>query len=438
MSDVVRLLRDQLAAEVRMLPRRARPGAAARRRLQRAGSVAEVRAAARRALPRVIHDFVDGGAGDELTVRRNVADFEAIELEPRTLVDVAQVDLSTELLGRRLALPIVGAPTGLCGLVHGDGEVALARGLHAAGSAYALAAMGSYSIEEVAAAAPGGALWFQTYLWRDRGLVRELVARARAAGYEALVVTVDVPRAASRDRDRRNGFGLPPRITPRSALDGLLRPEWTYRFLTRPRLTAASVADGRLADGDSVSVAAYVDRQFDPAADWADLAWLREQWEGPLVVKGVLSAADARRAVERGAQAVAVSNHGGRQLDRAISSIRALPAVVAAVGDRAEVIVDGGVRRGVDVIAALALGARAVMVGRPIVFGLGAGGEAGVRHVLEILERELRGSLALLGCPRVAELDSSFLAPARAMGAPAREAGAPTAATAERPTRREG
>jgi L-lactate dehydrogenase (cytochrome) len=414
MSDVVRLLGDQLVAEVRALPQRARPGAAARRRLERAGSVAEVREAARRTLPRVMFDFVDGAAGDERTARSNVADLAAVRLRPRALVDVAGVDLGTTVLGREIALPVLGAPTGLCGLVHHDGELALARGLHAAGSVYSLAAMGSYSVEEVAQGASGGPLWFQTYLWRDRALVLELLARARASGYEALVVTVDVPRAATRDRDRRNGFGLPPRVTLRSAIDGARRPGWTWSFLTRPRITAASVASERGGDGDrdrdSISIAAYVDQQFDPGATWEDLAWLRSQWSGPLVVKGVLTAADALRAVEHGAEAVVVSNHGGRQLDGVESSIRALPAVADAVGDRAEIYLDGGIRRGVDVLAALALGARACLVGRPIVFGLGAGGEAGVRQVMGIFDKELRGALALLGCARAGDLDASFLA----------------------------
>ena len=409
MRDVARLLRDQVAAELR-LPDRARPGAAGARRLAAAGSVAEVREAARRALPRVIFDFVDGGAGDERTARRNVDDLAAVEFVPRALVDVSRVDLSTTVLGRRIGLPVLGAPTGLCGLVHREGELALARGVHAAGSIYVLAAMASYSIEEVAEGARGP-LWFQTYLWRDRGLVRELLARARDAGYEALVVTVDVPRAAARDRDRRNGFGLPPRVTLRSVADGLRRPRWTHAFLRHPRITAASVASGRLAGGGSVSVASYVDEQFDPAAGWDDLEWLRAQWRGPLVVKGLLTAPDAERAVRLGADAIVVSNHGGRQLDGAPSAIRALPAVVDAVGDGAEVLMDGGVRRGADVIRAISLGARAVLVGRPVVHALGAGGEAGVRRVLDILEQELRGAMALLGCPGVADLDATFVAP---------------------------
>ena len=413
MNDVARLLGAQLRAEAASLPERLRPGAGAARRLARAGSVAEVREAARRALPRVIFDFVDGAAGDEFTARRNEADLADVEFVPRALAGLEGADLSTTVLGRRVSLPVLGAPTGLCGLVHGDGEVALARGLHAAGSIYALAAMASYSIEEVAAAAPGP-LWFQSYLWRDRGLVRELISRAHAAGYEALVVTVDVPRAATRDRDRRNGFGLPPRVSLRTVADGALRPAWTWRFLREPRITAASVAaSGPLGEGGSVSIPAYVDRQFDPAAAWEDLEALRSEWRRPLVVKGVLTTADARRAVDAGADAVVVSNHGGRQLDHAPSSIRALPAVAEAVGDRAEVLMDGGVRRGADVVKALALGARAVLVGRPIVFGLGAGGEPGVRRTLEVLEQEVRAAMALLGCGSVGQLDASFVAPRR-------------------------
>jgi L-lactate dehydrogenase (cytochrome) len=403
-GDVLRLLRSQLAADLRGLPSRLRPGSAAARRLAAAGSIAELRAAARRALPKVIFDFVEGGAGDEVTLRRNVEDLAAIELVPQVLVDVSDVDISTEVLGRRIALPVIGAPTGLCGLVHPEGELALARALHDAGSIYTLAAMSSYSIEEVARGT-SGPLWFQTYIWRDRGLVVELLDRAREAGYGTLVVTVDVPCAAVRDRDRRNGFGIPPRLTVRSALDGLARPGWTYGFLRHQRIAAANVARRAPAGGtDPVNVAAYVNEQFDPRVDWRALEWLRQAWDGPFVVKGLLSADDAVRAVATGADGVVVSNHGGRQLDHAPSTIGVLPEIVDAVGDRAEVYLDGGIRRGPDIAKALALGARAVLVGRPIVFGLGAGGRAGAARALAILADELRATLALLGCPAVSAL----------------------------------
>lgn len=409
MSDVVRLLRAQVGEGLRGLPARARPGSAARRRVAAAGSIAELRDAARRALPKVIFDFVDGAAGDEVTARRNIADLQAIELAPRVLVDVSAVDTSAEVLGRRIATPVIGAPTGLCGLVHHDGEVGLARALNGAGSIYTLAAMGSYSIEEVARAAPGP-LWFQSYLWRDRGLVEDLLARARESGYEALVVTVDVPVAATRDRDRRNRFGIPPRITLRSVYDGITRPRWTADFLRRPRVTAASVASTMPGGGgDSVDIAAYIGRQFDPAATWKELDWLRSAWSGPLVVKGVLGAEDAIRAVERGADAIVVSNHGGRQLDHAPSTISVLPEIADAVGDRAEVLMDGGIRRGPDIVKALALGARAVLVGRPVVLGLGAGGRAGAARAVEILTSELRATLALLGCPSLPELGRDWV-----------------------------
>lgn len=412
MSDVLRLLAAQVARDLRDLPRR---GRAADRRIAQAGSIAEIRDAARAALPKVIFEFVDGGANDERTVRRNVADFDEIALLPRTLVDVSDVDLSTTVLGQAVAAPILGAPTGLCGLIHHDGEIGLARAMHGAGTVYTLAAMASYTIEEVVAAS-SGPLWFQTYLWRDRGVVRELVDRSAAAGVHALVVTVDVPRSAERHRDRRNGFGLPPRLTARTLAGGLRHPRWTADFVRRPRITAANVADGP-AGGDAVSVAGYVDRQFDPAATWDDLAWLREVWDGPLVVKGVLDPADARLAVERGADAVVVSNHGGRQLDHACSSIGALPAVVDAVGERAEVYVDGGIRRGSDVVKALGLGARACLVGRPIVYGLGAAGEAGAARAIDVLQGELRAALMLLGAPSVRAVERrQVLVPPRIPG----------------------
>ncbi|MFA4926959.1 MAG: alpha-hydroxy acid oxidase [Patulibacter sp.] len=414
MTDVLRLLASQVAEDLRGLPRR---GRAADRRVARAGSIDEIRAAARASLPKVIFEFVDGGANDERTVRRNLADFDEIALLPRTLVDVSGVDTATTVLGQEIAAPIIGAPTGLCGLIHHDGEVGLAQAMHGAGSIYTLAAMSSYTIEEVASASPGP-LWFQTYLWRDHGIVRDLIERAAAANYGALVVTVDVPRSAERHRDRRNGFGLPPRLTARTLAGGLRHPRWTSDFVRRPRITAANVTDGP-AGGDAVSVAGYVDRQFDPAATWDDLAWLRDAWDGPLVVKGLLDPADARIAVEHGADAVVVSNHGGRQLDHACSSIGALPAVVDAVGDEVEVYLDGGIRRGSDVVKALGMGARACLVGRPIVFGLGAAGASGAARSIEILQQELRAALMLLGAPSVRDIARDQVLAPRLGGAPA-------------------
>jgi L-lactate dehydrogenase (cytochrome) len=247
------------------------------------------------------------------------------------------------------------------------------------------------------------------YIWRDRGLVRELVERARAAGFLALVVTVDVPRAAGRDRDRRNGVGLPPRVTLRSLAGGMVRPRWSAQFIRHPRMTTASIAGRGGSAEDPVGITAYVNNQFDPSAEWDDLAWFRELWDGPLVIKGILAPADARHAVGLGADAIIVSNHGGRQLDHAPSTIRALPPVLDAVGSDAEVYLDGGIRRGSDVLKAIALGARACMIGRPLVYGLGAGGEAGARRAVEILEQELRTAMALAGCPSLAAADRSLI-----------------------------
>ncbi|HUA70847.1 MAG TPA: alpha-hydroxy acid oxidase [Solirubrobacteraceae bacterium] len=376
--------------------------------MQRCGNIAELRAAARRAVPKVMFDFVDGAANDEVTSRRNREDFAELEILPRVLVDVSAVDVRTTVLSQPVELPLLGAPMGLNGLIHHDGEAGIARAMHDAGTIHTLAAMASYSIEEIAAEAPGPT-WFQMYIWRDRGLVRELVQRARAAGFLALVVTVDVPRAAGRDRDRHNGFGLPPRVTLRSLADGVVRPRWSAQFIRHPRMTTASIVGHGGGPDDPVGITAYVNGQFDPTADWDDLAWFRELWDGPLVVKGILGAGDARRAVTLGADALIVSNHGGRQLDHAPSTIRALPPIVDAVGSDAEVILDGGVRRGSDVLKAIALGARACMIGRPLVYGLGAGGETGVRRAVTILEQELRTAMALAGCPSLAAADRSLV-----------------------------
>ncbi len=405
MRDFIRVLLRQLAGSLRSW---VRPGQRRRARLDGLQTTEEIRAAARGALPKVIFDFVDGGSGDEVTMRRNEAAYDRWSIVPRFLVDVSDVDLSTTVLDRPLPIPLLGSPAGLLGLIHADGEAALATAVSDVGSVYSLAAMSSYSLEEVRAAAPDGRLWFQTYLWRDHDIVAGLLDRAEAAQYEALVVTVDVPRSSDRRRDRINRFGLPPTVTARTLYEGVVHPRWTRDFLLHPRITAANVA-GRTANNDAVSVAAYVDRQFDPSATWRDLEWMRSRWKGPLVVKGILDPDDARRAIDLGAQAVAVSNHGGRQLDHAPATLEMLPEVVDAVGEHAEIYVDGGIRRGSDILKAVALGARACMVGRPLVYGLGVAGRDGAHVAMRALINELRAAMMLSGIGSVRDLDPEVL-----------------------------
>jgi isopentenyl diphosphate isomerase/L-lactate dehydrogenase-like FMN-dependent dehydrogenase len=406
-NEFVNLLRTQVESDARGLPERLRRGRNAAR-LERCHNIADLRALARRSVPRAVFDFVDGAAGDEVTARRNVDEFGRVVLAPRVLGDVSEISLATTVLGQPVALPLLAAPTGLTGLIHQRGELGIARAAHAAGTLPVLSAMASYTIEEIAREAPGPA-WFQLYMWRDRGVVQDLIARARDAGHLALVVTVDVPLAGARERDRRNGFGIPPRVTLRSLAEGLTRPRWSSDFLRRPRMTVANAAGHGGGPSDARSLTEYVNGQFDPTLTWDDLAWVREVWGGPVVVKGVLRADDARLAVSAGADAIVVSNHGGRQLDHAPSSISALPAIVDAVGGDLEVYFDSGIRRGSDIVKALALGARACLAGRALVYGLGAGGDAGAARALQLLEQELRLALALLGCRSVQELGRGWL-----------------------------
>ena len=379
-------------------------------RLSRAISIDDLRRLARRRLPRAVYDFIEGGAGDELTVTRNRAAFERLLFEPRILVDVSKREQSTVVLGERVATPVILSPTGMAGLSWPKGEVAAARGAHDAGTIYTLSTHSSCSIEEVAAEAPGP-LWFQLYVWQNRDLTRSFVERARAAGYRALVLTVDVPVISRRERDLRNGFTVPPRVTARNVVDTLRRAGWVRRVLMgQRRLTLANLVGAPGAPRtDIVTLAGVANRQVDPSISWADLAWFRSLWSGPLLLKGVMTAADARRAAEHGIDGLVVSNHGGRQLDGTRASIEALPEIVDAVGNRMEVLLDGGVRRGADVVRALALGARAVMVGRPYLYGLATGGQAGVRRALEILANEVDHVLALTGVPRIADLEPSLV-----------------------------
>jgi L-lactate dehydrogenase (cytochrome) len=378
---------------------------AVRRRLAACYSVDDLRAAARRRLPRSIFDYVDGGSEDEVTLRRNRTAFEALPLVPRVMTDVSRVDLSTTVLSRPWRLPLGLSPSGFTRLVHPEGELAVARAAAKAHVTYAAAMMANASLEEIAATA-AGPRWFQLYIWRDRGLGREIVARARAAGYEALVVTVDVPISATRERDLRSGITMPPTIKLRTIADGLRHPQWWWKLITNEKLTFGNFVDVKPAE----SLMAFVSRQFDAAVRWEDVAWLKELWGGPIVLKGTLSPEDAVLAADAGADAIVVSNHGGRQLNQAPATIEALPAIVDAAGDRLEVLLDSGVRRGGDIVRALSLGAKACLVGRPYLYGLGAGGEAGVTRMLELLEDELNRVMMLVGAPSVADLHRGLIA----------------------------
>ncbi|MGY1809741.1 alpha-hydroxy-acid oxidizing protein [Blastococcus sp. SYSU D00669] len=378
-------------------PRRL-PGDATDRRLARAATVGDLREQARRRVPRAVFDYTDGAAGAEVSLRRSREAFERVEFFPGVLRDVSVVDPSTTILGAPSSLPLVFAPTGFTRLMHTEGECAVGRVAERTGIPYALSTMGTTSVEALAEAAPGARRWFQLYLWRDREASSGVVERAKAAGYEALVLTVDTPVAGPRLRDVRNGFSIPPGLTLRTVADAAVHPRWWIDLLTTPPLEFASL------NSWGGTIAELVDRVFEPAATLADVAGLRGAWPGPLVVKGVLTVDDARAVVDAGADAVVVSNHGGRQLDRSVTPLEQLPAIVHAVGDRAEVYLDSGVLDGADVMAAVAMGARACLVGRAYLYGLMAGGERGVQRVADILTREISRTMQLLGVRTAAEL----------------------------------
>jgi len=386
---------SELAPLVRLQPFE---GDAVERRLRRAQDVADLRRIARRRTPRAVFDYVDGAAEDELSLRRAREAFARVEFTPTVLQDVSAVDTSTTVLGQPARLPLVLAPTGFTRMMHHQGEAAVARAAAAAGIPYTLSTMGTTTVEEVARAAPTGTNWFQLYLWRDRDASRELVERAARAGCGTLVLTVDTPVAGARRRDVRNGLTIPPALTARTVADMARHPRWWMNVLTTAPLEFASLRDWQ------GTVAELASSMFDPSAGLSDLVWLRELWGGQLVVKGVQTAEDARRVVDAGADGVVVSNHGGRQLDRAPTPLEVLPAVVDAVGERAEVLLDTGVTNGADVIAATAMGASACMVGRAYLYGLMAGGERGVARTLEILQAEATRTMQLLGARNVAEV----------------------------------
>jgi 4-hydroxymandelate oxidase len=340
-------------------------------------------------LPQMTWDYYRSGACDELTLARNELAFRDIALRYRVLVDVSRRDSSTELFSRRIALPVLIAPTAFHKLAHPEGEIATARAASAAGTSMVLSTLSTTPVEDVVAAASCD-VWFQLYVYRDRGATAALVDRVRAAGCKALVLTVDAPLLGSRERDVRNGFALP---------DGL----------SIENASAARHRGVRAAGGGS-GLASYFAQQLDPALSWKDLEWLRSIAALPVLVKGVVRADDARRAVEHGAAGVIVSNHGGRQLDTSLASIEALPAVTAEIGGELPVLLDGGIRRGTDVLKALALGASAVLLGRPVLWGLAVDGDQGVMRVLSLLQRELDLAMALCGCPTVSDITHDLIA----------------------------
>jgi L-lactate dehydrogenase (cytochrome) len=379
------------------------------RRLRKGVSVADLRRIARRRLPRGVFDYIDGGAEDERTLAANTAAFARVTFKPRVLRDVGTIDTSTTLLGRQLPMPLALSPTGFTRIANSEGELAVARAAERAGLPYTLSTLATRSIEEVAAVS-SGSKWFQVYVWRDRGLVKEMIDRAAAAGFEALMLTVDTAVLGRRERDARRGFTLPPKIGIGTMFDGAVHPAWTWEFVRAEPIKFANVAGLDVGDGSSaVSLAEYINSQFDPALSWADVDWMRTVWSGPLIIKGIQTVVDARLAADIGVEAIALSNHGGRQLDSAPAPLDLVAPVADAVGDRVEVICDGGVRRGSDIVKAVALGARACTAGRAYLYGLGAAGERGVDHVLGLLADDMRRTMALIGARSIDELSRDLL-----------------------------
>jgi L-lactate dehydrogenase (cytochrome) len=379
------------------------------RRLSRCANVDDLRAAAKKRLPGGVFDYIDGAAEDEITIARNGRAFRDVELAPRVLRDVSKIDLSTTLLGRPIPAPLALAPTGFTRIADPQGELAVARAAAQRGLIYTLSTLATRSIEEVAAVSEGPK-WFQVYVWRDRGLVADMVQRAEAEGYEALMVTVDTAVFGRRERDVRRGFTLPPTIGLGTIVDGIRHPGWTWAFVRGGPITFANVSGDATRDGSTaVTLADFVNSQFDPTLSWKDLEWLRSITTLPVLVKGVGAAEDARIAASEGVPAVILSNHGGRQLDGAPATLDLLRETVDIVGDGVEVLLDGGIRRGTDLVVARALGARAARVGRPYLYGLGAGGERGVGHVLDQLLTGAERTMALLGVAKVDDLTDEVL-----------------------------
>jgi L-lactate dehydrogenase (cytochrome) len=372
-------------------------------------NIEDLRRIARRRIPRAIYDYIERGSYDELTLNANRAELDAIRLRQRVLIDVSKVALKSSMLGEAVSMPVAIAPTGLTGLVHGDGEMLAARAAEAAGTKFCLSTMSICSIEDVRGAVKQP-FWFQLYMFRDRGFSASVIERARAAGCSALFVTVDLPMRGQRHADIKNGLTVPPRLTVRNAIDIATKPAWLIKVLLGRRKTFGNVEAYLKGRVGLEKAGAWSNQNFDRSLNWRDIDWVRGLWPGKLVLKGILDVEDARTAASAGVDAIVVSNHGGRQLDGAHATIRVLPEIAAAVGDRIEVLFDGGIRSGQDVLKALASGARGCLIGRACLYGLAAGGEAGVRQALELIRAELEVALTLTGVRDVRAVSKDVLA----------------------------
>ena len=378
-------------------------------RLRACKNIADLRLRARKKLPAPMFHYIDGGSDDEWTMHRSTAAFEEWQLIPDCLEDVSRIDLRTRLLGKELDLPLVLSPTGMTRLFHRDKEIGVCRAAEKHGAAYSLSTLATTSLEKVSEHS-GGPKIFQIYIFKDRGLTRELIQRCKASGFDALCLTVDTPLGGNRERDIVNGMTIPPRISLRNALSYASSFEWLLHLVLSPGLKLENVAHRADALGKgTVGLVEYVNDQLDRSVTWDDAAALVEEWDGPFILKGLLSGKAARRAMEIGVSALMISNHGGRQLEATPAPIDSLPHIRDAIGGEMELIVDGGIRRGTHVIKALALGANACAIGRPYLYGLAAGGQAGVERSIEILRAEIERSMALLGVSSVEEIDASHI-----------------------------
>ncbi len=370
--------------------------------------IADLKKLARRRVPKMFFDYADSGAWTESTYRANESDFAKIKLRQRVLVDMTDRSLATTMIGQNVAMPVALSPTGLAGMQHADGEILAAQAAQEFGVPFTLSTMSICSIEDVAAATKKP-FWFQLYVMKDRDFVRNLIERAKAAGCSALVLTLDLQILGQRHKDLRNGLSAPPKFTPKHIWQMMTRPQWCLGMLATQRRTFRNIAGHAKGVSDLSSLSSWTAEQFDPKLNWDDVEWIKKLWGGPLILKGILDEEDALMAAKTGADAIIVSNHGGRQLDGAPSSISMLSRIVDTVGDKVEIHLDGGIRSGQDVLKAVALGAKGTYIGRPFLYGLGAMGKAGVTKALEIIAREADVTMALCGKRRITDVDASIL-----------------------------